>query len=260
MSGCLPAAGALLRFRREAKQLKIRKVPSLAFEEAKARVGALRIGASLAVAGGFLDGFTYVGHGHVFANAMTGNVVLLGLSFVTKSWYTAFRHVTPILAFLLGIWVSQALQLRPKRNRYSPPYLSVLLTEILILLGLSVLPANTNSIVFTTTVSFISSVQVSTFREVNGRNYSSTFTTGNLRTLSEGAFSWFFEGRKRESARVVQDFATICTSFLLGAASGGFATQAFGNHALWWDIGLFILITMLVQHSLRIPFETPRNG
>src|SRR6187402_1432230 len=28
--------------------------------------------------GGFLDAFTYVGHGRVFANAMTGNVVLLG--------------------------------------------------------------------------------------------------------------------------------------------------------------------------------------
>jgi uncharacterized membrane protein YoaK (UPF0700 family) len=57
----------------------------------------------LATAGGFLDGFTYVGHGHVFANAMTGNVVLLGISFMSGSWDTAFNHLPPILAFLLGI-------------------------------------------------------------------------------------------------------------------------------------------------------------
>ena len=49
----------------------------LAFDEARRRIGTLGIATLLAAAGGFLDGFTWVGHGHVFANAMTGNVVLL---------------------------------------------------------------------------------------------------------------------------------------------------------------------------------------
>jgi len=40
---------------------------SLTLEEARLRVGTLGISALLAAAGGFLDGFTYVGHGHVFA-------------------------------------------------------------------------------------------------------------------------------------------------------------------------------------------------
>ena len=35
-------------------------MPSLAFEQARLRVGTLGIGALLATAGGFLDGFTYV--------------------------------------------------------------------------------------------------------------------------------------------------------------------------------------------------------
>src|SRR6185437_11215017 len=33
----------------------------------------------LSLSGGFLDAFTYIGHGGVFANAMTGNVVLMGV-------------------------------------------------------------------------------------------------------------------------------------------------------------------------------------
>jgi uncharacterized membrane protein YoaK (UPF0700 family) len=52
---------------------------SLAFDETRLRVGTPGISALLASAGGFPDGFTYVGHGHVFANSMTGNVILPGI-------------------------------------------------------------------------------------------------------------------------------------------------------------------------------------
>ena len=105
--------------------------------------------------------------------------------------------------------------------------------EIVTLSALSLLPATTNDLLITTIVAFTASVQVSTFREVNGHIYSSTFTTGNLRTLSEAAFAWFFEGRGQETARVVRDFSVICAAFLLDATRGSYATHAFGNQALW---------------------------
>lgn len=37
------------------------------------------IGVLLALTGGFLDAYTYVSRGGVFANAQTGNMVLLGI-------------------------------------------------------------------------------------------------------------------------------------------------------------------------------------
>jgi uncharacterized membrane protein YoaK (UPF0700 family) len=226
---------------------------SLAFEEARLRVGTLGVGALLALAGGFLDGFTYVGHGHVFANAMTGNVVLLGINFLTGSWRTAFHHVPAILAFVAGVCVSQAMQLSSKRRGVSAPYPGVLVLEIGVLLVLSLLPAATPDILFTTSIAFASSIQVQTFREVNGHNYNSTFTTGNLRTLSEAAFTWFFEGHDRDAARVVRDFSVICAAFLAGAVAGGYGAQAFGNRALWCDILLLVLIAIRVDACLRSP-------
>ncbi len=39
---------------------------------------SLTVGVLLAVVGGFLDAYTYLLRGHVFANAQTGNIVLLG--------------------------------------------------------------------------------------------------------------------------------------------------------------------------------------
>ena len=157
-----------------------------------------------------------------------------------------------IRAFLLGTCISQAIQLKPKRQGSSPPYVAVLIAEIIILFVLSLLPASTNNLLITTTIAFTASVQVSTFREVNGHAYSSTFTTGNLRTLSEAAFAWVFEGRVHEKAQVFRDFSVICIAFLLGATSGGYATHAFGNRALWCDIVLFFLITILVQRGARL--------
>jgi uncharacterized membrane protein YoaK (UPF0700 family) len=218
-----------------------------AFDDARLQVGTLSISALLAAAGGFLDGFTYVGHGHVFANAMTGNVVLLGINLVSGSWPTALRHIPPIVAFLVGVSVSQAMQLRSQRRGVSAPYTGVVVLEIALLSVLSLLPAATANFLFTISIAFAASVQVQTFREVNGHSFSSTFTTGNLRTLAEAAFSWFFEGHSPQAARVMKDFAVICAAFLAGATAGGYTTQTFGNRALWADIVLFVLIAIRIR-------------
>jgi uncharacterized membrane protein YoaK (UPF0700 family) len=143
------------------------------------------------------------------------------------------------------------MQLRSKRRDVSAPYPAVLVLEIGVLLILSLLPAATADILFTTTIAFAASVQVQTFREVDGHSFSSTFTTGNLRTLSEAAFTWLFEGRSKIAGRVVRDFSAVCGAFLVGAAAGGFSAQAFGNRALWGDIVLLALVAIRVQSRLR---------
>jgi len=192
----------------------------------------------LAAAGGFLDGFTYVGHGHVFANAMTGNVIVLGINCFTGSWHAGLRRVPAIVAFVLGVGVAQVIQVRARRRDVSVPYSGVLALEVAVLLALSFLPAGTADIIFTTSIAFAASVQVQSFREVDGHAFSSTFTTGNLRTLTEAAVDWSFGGRKTENASTVRDFSVICALFLIGAIAGGYATERFGSHALWVDIVL----------------------
>lgn len=222
------------------------------FEEARLVVGTLGVGALLAAAGGFLDGFTYVGHGHVFANAMTGNVVLLGINLFSGSWHAALRLLPAIAAFLVGVCVSQAVQVYSRRRDVSAPYSAILGLETGVLLVLSLLPASTADMLFTTSIAFVASVQVQTFREVNGRNYNSTFTTGNLRILSEAAVGWFMDGRSRADSRVVKDFSVICGAFLAGASAGGYATQRFGNRALWCDVVLLGLVAIRLRGESRI--------
>ena len=45
---------------------------------------SFRLGAVLALTGGFLDAYTYLIRGGVFANAQTGNIVLLGVRLLRR--------------------------------------------------------------------------------------------------------------------------------------------------------------------------------
>ena len=68
------------------------------------------IGAVLALSGGFMDAYSYLCRGEVFANAQTGNLLLLGVSLASGQWATALHYVCPIAAFVVGIALSDILR------------------------------------------------------------------------------------------------------------------------------------------------------
>lgn len=217
----------------------------------------------LAVVGGFLDAFTYVGHGHVFANAMTGNVVLLGIYGIAHSWQQSFRHLPPIIAFLMGISLARAILLPKLRTFFRYPYLSVVSVELAGFAIISLLPDTTPDFWITTTIAFVASMQVETFRAVNGRNYNSTFTTGNLRSFSEGVFDWIFRHNLDNARAQAYDFGVICLGFLAGAILGAFATGRYRNSALWIDFLLLLAVLIRLwprSNSAKSELEASKQG
>ncbi len=203
---------------------------------------------ALALVGGYLDAFTYVGHGHVFANAQTGNVVLLGLGIVTGSLHS-MRHLPPILAFLAGISFARALLVPAVVRRVPYLYTVVLALEIMVFAAIAMLPPTASNFWITLVIAFVASIQVEIFNEVNGTRYNSTFTTGNLRTLSESVFDWFSGKRSPEMASRIRDFGGICFAFLAGATCGAFFTLRLHNRALWIEV--LLLIPLLAWFVLR---------
>jgi uncharacterized membrane protein YoaK (UPF0700 family) len=67
------------------------------------------LGILLAIVGGFLDAYIFVGRGGVFANAQTGNVVLMGIKAATGDWNQAVFHALPILAFITPYKISNSI-------------------------------------------------------------------------------------------------------------------------------------------------------
>jgi uncharacterized membrane protein YoaK (UPF0700 family) len=209
---------------------------------ATAQYDTLVAAALLATVGGLIDSVVYLKHGHVFANAMTGNVILLGISAMSHDWWQVARHIAPLVAFLGGVAASRLLRILPGPRAA----LSVLALEIIVLFVAGLLPTSFPNIAFTATISFVSAFQVSTFRRVGRFSYNSTFVTGNLRDLAEGFVSHFVDAdpdARRQDFAQVRKLGIICSCFLLGAILGAWATTThYANHALWLTEPLLLIV------------------
>ncbi len=205
----------------------------------------------LACAGGLLDAVVYLNHGHVFANAMTGNVIFLGIAFITRDWAQILPHGAPIVAFLLGVGAARLLSAAPLRN-------SAVITlgvEIVALFGVGFFPAEYPQLTFTVTIAFVSAFQVTTFRHVGCFTYNSTFVTGNLRDMAEGVYDHLRasdpKARSGGFAKAAK-LGLICCSFLAGAALGGFVAPRFPAHAVWFAEPMLLAVLLLtLWQSMR---------
>ena len=217
---------------------------------------SLPVAALLAASGGFLDAFTYVAHGHVFANAMTGNVVLLGVYAATGNWTQSWRHVPPILAFLLGVAAAQSIRL-PQMHRWLPnPAVAALSAEMAFLLAGGWLPDRFPSLPLVLGISFLAALQSSSFRLLEKWPYNSTMTTGNLRSLAELPFEALSPGRRAEALRRARLLGIVCLAFLAGAVLGGICTLRLNNKALWAADVLLFFAWLLVFRSARNLYKT----
>lgn len=203
--------------------------------------------ALLALAGGFLDAYTYLCRGAVFANAQTGNMVLLALRAAEGNWAQAFHYLMPILAFSLGVVVSELI----KRAHRHPGRIhwrhTVLVVEMAALVLAAFAPVGEWDSLVNVTVSFVCALQVETFRKVRGYPFASTMCTGNLRSGTEA----LYHGVTQHDEALLRKggcYLGVIGCFLAGAALGGVLSPRFPQGALlapavlqaaafWWMFG-----------------------
>jgi uncharacterized membrane protein YoaK (UPF0700 family) len=214
----------------------------------------LWVGAWLAATGGFLDAFTYLAHGRVFANAMTGNVVLLAVFATTGDWRQSLRHIPPILAFLLGVAVAQLFRRLWLGNAsLRGPAVVSLAAEMVFLCVAGWFPKDFPDLPLVLGISFLAALQSSTFLRIEKWPYNSTVTTGNLRQFGEAGFNAIFSRTDPDAVRKAKLFATLCLSFAAGAIVGGFCTPRMHNKALWVADALLFLawLPLMAAWGLR---------
>lgn len=203
------------------------------------------IGAMLAVAGGFLDAYTYIARGGVFANAQTGNIVLLGMNIAAGEWGRVLYYLIPILAFAVGVIVAELIKGYFKRRPAIHWRQIVLLVEIFVLLGVAFIPQGELNLAANTAVSFICSLQVESFRKVNGNAFATTMCTGNLRSGTELLCRFFQTGEHVLLRRSLQYFGIILF-FLIGAVIGFFLTENFGIKSVFFCCLLLFLVFLIL--------------
>ena len=198
--------------------------------------------ALLTLSGGLQDAYTYFCRGHVFANAQTGNIVLLGQSLFSGSLSQAGRYLLPLLAFALGVAAAEYVRTRP--NRRLGWQQQVLLWEIALLAAVGFLPPSmdlaANALVY-----FSCAMQVQAFRRVEGFAFASTMCIGNLRGGTD-ALCAFLRTRDRQERKKAGLYFTVILLFALGAGAGSLILTPLGLRAIWLSCALLALSFVLL--------------
>ena len=189
-------------------------------------------GILLAIVGGFLDAYTYIGRGGVFANAQTGNIVLIGIYASEGKWGKALVPIPPILACVIGVIFAEWIKNKSPRAITLDWQRAILVFEIIVLFIIGFIPYTVSNSVVNVTISFIASVQVSSFRKLVDSPYATTMCTGNLKSASEAAYAAFTQKDHKAAVRSIRYFIIIF-SFIMGAFLGGFLTLNIGIKAIW---------------------------
>lgn len=207
---------------------------------------SVRLGILLAIVGGFLDAYTFVGRGGVFANAQTGNIVLLGACAAKGQFKEAILHIPPILACIAGVITVESIKKYSSKLFLTDWKQIVLIIEILTIIIVGIIPKNISNIIVTIIISFVASIQVSSFRTLVDSPYATTMSTGNLRSASQAAFIAITEKDTNAAIKAIRYFIIIF-SFIFGAFAGGMLTLRFAEKAIWCAAIVLVLAFIILR-------------
>ena len=205
---------------------------------------SFRLSALLAFSGGLQDAYTYNIRDRVFANAQTGNVVLMSQSLMQGNFLQGLRYMCPLLAFVLGIFTAERTEHAFKDNNAIHWRQIIILLEIAVLFTVGFLPTSLN-MVANMAVSFACAMQVQTFRTVHGYGYASTMCIGNLRSGTE-SLSRFLRDKDKEDLQKSLYFFGIILIFALGAGLGGVFSNFMGAYTIWISVGILVLAELMM--------------
>lgn len=189
---------------------------------------SVRLGVLLALSGGFMDAYSYLERGHVFANAQTGNILLLGVHIAEGNFRSAANYLLPVLAFAWGIFLAEMIHVR--RLSILHWRQTAVLLEGLILVGVSFFPLTMN-LPANALTSFACGIQVECFRKVHGQGIATTMCIGNLRSGTENLHR-YVHTRKIQPLKKAVFYYGIIFCFVIGAIAGNFLIKLLGQRAI----------------------------
>ena len=182
----------------------------------------------LSVVGGFLDIYTYLFRGNVFANAVTGNMVLFGFHLADGKWELCGRYLLAIVSYAFGIFMANLIHARLPSSRRITWNQSVILLELICLLIVAFIPYGRWDFLVNSGIAFVCALQVQTFRRVHGLPFASTMCTGNLRSGTDALFRSIHDRETGEFRKALHYYGVIAC-FIFGAAAGALLLSHVGR-------------------------------
>ena len=219
--------------------------------EQKHQGESLPVACLLTFAAGLLDIYSYMIRGHVFANAITGNMVLLGMNLAEGEWLKCGKYLFAISAYGAGILVANLIH-----ERIHPPWglswkQAVLFLEIAVLLPVAFIPSGDWNLLVNGMISFVCAMQAIAFRHVHGLPFVSTTCTGNLRSGTSALFSGLFHHDPDEIIKA-RHYYFVIGSFVLGAFIGAFIFRNASPYEVFGIPAVLFVVLLLVSAEVKI--------
>ena len=203
----------------------------------------------ITLAGGFQDAYSYLMRGKVFANAQTGNIVLLFKNIVDLNFKGVLAYLIPVLSFAFGVYVAVRFENAiEKRILHWRQY--IIGFEIKIMIFVSFIPENMNNLA-NALLSFSCAMQVYAFKKIYGLSFATTMCIGNLRSATEN-LSKYHITKDRTYLENSKKYYTVIFIFGMGAALGYISSDFFGLKSI-------LLAASLLTISFIILFFEDRD-
>lgn len=205
----------------------------------------------LSLSGGLQDAYTYLFRGKVFANAQTGNIVLMAVHAFAGEWGRVLHYLVPLCFFALGVFAAELMHQKLQNLQRLHWRQLVVLCEIVMLFVVGFFPQEWN-LMANALVSFACAMQVQTFRKVNGYAFASTMCIGNMRSGTE-ALCAYFHTHEPEALRNALTYFGVIGLFALGAGLGAMLTGASAVRGIWVSCALLTVsfLVMFIHEERR---------
>jgi uncharacterized membrane protein YoaK (UPF0700 family) len=201
----------------------------------RARLATLVV---LAGVGGYIDAVSYLGLGHVFTAAMTGNTVLLALAVAEQDWGAVLRSAVALIGFVGGVALGQIVvgrfEARVRWPRAVGAGLSIELALLVALTTGSYLagspPSGWTRHLLIGLSALAMGTQSATARKLDVGAVSTTYVTGTLTSLTAGTVEWLRSSRQarrqvqhnpKETAQAVTVHGPVLPAIAWAVYAGG---------------------------------------
>ena len=195
--------------------------------------------------GGFQDAYTFVVRGRVFANAQTGNLVLMSTHLLGGRWQQGLRYLFPVLAFMLGVFIADNIEHRFKHSKRMHWRQNIVFAEAVIMFVVGLLPQEYNMIA-NCMVSFACAMQLYSFKKINGNAYASTMCIGNMKSFVI-ALSAYLRTKKGSDLSKTFNYFLVIIIFSIGAGIGGNFSEVFNEKTIWCSAVLLLISFLMME-------------
>ena len=208
------------------------------------------IGVSLSLVGGFLDAYSYLLKGKVFANAQTGNVVLLFISIANRELHKSLKYIIPIITFAFGIFISEFFKNKHYAKNYTRMVI-VLVFEVLTIAAIGLTGTYFAHDIINSVISFVAALQVANFDKVDGNPIATTMITGNLKSSMINLAKY----RAVKDVKYLHSFfkyLLIIASFGIGVAVGFITIQYYAERSILLCEVFIITAFIMLQREEKL--------